>query len=338
MSYNRHIIFSLLCIFQISLSTGSTNQNKDDESIRITPLYVPEVPEAVRDVINNELLKQRSEPSEEADLSEEEKEELELVFEYAPAEAGCIVSYLRRPSFSPGDEDYRFALFAGETGTGKTATARSIAQKMTTQSGWNYKFLPSTSLLEEHPKQTALRLRKELEAATSSGKPTIIIIDDLNILFEDTDSKYYDTPTKMLATFLDEQKNNKEIFLIGTMINTTKLPKFFKDKGMFNPVKFNMLTDPRIKKNILRRYLTTKYTNLDAEVTAAFLCKELEKIGSCSGRDLKTISDVICEIQSIDTTNKMPILMIKKASITKAIDEYLQSKEELQCYLEDEKE
>src|SRR5579871_5874826 len=98
----------------------------------------------------------------EDDLSKEEIDELELVFEHSPKRAQAIVKHLQDPHYFPHNRDYRSAYFVGEPGSGKTTMARAIVYKMS-KKGWNHKFIGSTELLGEYRNQTAIRLEKELE-------------------------------------------------------------------------------------------------------------------------------------------------------------------------------
>jgi len=264
-------------------------------------------------------------------------EEMNLVFASSPKEAQCIVKHLQDPTFFELVQDYRSTTFVGEPGTGKTTMALAIAYTMT-QEGWEYKFLSSTSLLGEHRNQTAIALQKEFAAIEASKKPTILIIDELNRLLENTDSKHHDTDTAATAlwTFLDKQKGNKKFFFIGTMNRANKLPKPYKSRILLDYIKFPLINNPKLKNDFIRKTLTTKNTSLDTEVTDTFLDIQLEKIGSCSGRDLKNISNAIYKISKINETQPSDSMIIKKAIITHAIDLYVKNKIELDYDIEEE--
>jgi len=308
-------------------------QNEDQrEPLITTPLCAPEVSGEVHNAINAE----HSEQKQPKDVfSEEEIEEMKLVFESSPQKAQRIVKYLQDPTRFPDSVDYRSAYFVGEPGSGKTMMAKAIAYKMS-QEGWEYRFILSSSLLGKYRNQTAVRLQEELENIEISNKPTILIIDELHRLLENMNSKHHDTDTTAttLWTFLDKQAGNKNFFLIGTMNRIDRLPKPFKSRMLPDYIRFPLMIDSTWKKKLLRKNLTTTSTRLDEEVTDAFLDTELEKIGPCSGRDLKQISRDILMMH--ETNKEKTPLIIKKESITTAFREHGQQKEECKYELEEE--
>lgn len=323
MQHVRLIIFLSFFLFITSLP--------QEEFIKQTPLYLQEIPKTIYDLIKNQQLQQPMQAiAQLPTFSESDIEEMKLVFASAPQEAQCIVKHLQDPAFFELTQDYRSATFVGEPGTGKTTTALAIAHVMI-EHGWTYKFLSSISLLGEHRNQTAINLQKELGIIESSKKPTILIIDELNRLLENTDSKHHDTDTTATAlwTFLDKQKNNKNFFFIGIMNRANKLPKPYKSRILFDCIKFSLIDNAKTKSSFIRKFLTTKNSMLDVEVTDTFLERELEKIGSCSGRDLKNISHAIYRINKMNDTEPSSPMVIKTAVITYAIDFYLKNKTEL---------
>jgi AAA+ superfamily predicted ATPase len=263
MSYIRHTILASILFFQISLSSNSIDSNNISHvHFDIKSLSAPEVFEENRQKIIAEIAQQQQNSNstkKTESFNEKDVETMEFVFASSPQEAQCIVNYLQDPNYFPGVENYRSAFFIGEPGTGKSVTAQAIAHKMS-QNGWEYKFLSSTSFLREYRNQTAIQLQKELEKIESSNKPTILIIDEIHRLLENTESKHHDTDATATAlwTFLDRQKNNKNFFLIGTMNRIHKLPKPVKSRIISDFIEFPLITNPRIKNNIIRKNLTTK--------------------------------------------------------------------------------
>jgi len=341
MSYTRHTILTSILFFQISLSNNSIDSN-DIRHVHfdIKSLYAPEVPEEIRKKIMDEIAQQqqnsnttkKTEPFNEKDI-----ETMEFVFASSPEEAQCIVNYLQDPNYFPGVENYRSAFFVGDPGTGKSVTAQAIAHKMS-QKGWEYKFLSSTSFLREHRNQTAIQLQKELEKIESSNKPTILIIDEIHRLLENTESKHHDTDETATAlwTFLDRQRNNNNFFLIGTMNRIHKLPKPVKSRIISDFIEFPLITDPTIKNNIIRKNLTTKNSQISTEVTEDFLIKELKKINSYSGRDLEKLSKEILVQSKLNNKNQPYPITITQNNISQGMNSYLRKKDKIQYDLEEE--
>ena len=182
--------------------------------------------------------------------------------------------------------------------------------------------------MKEYRNQTAIQLQKELESIESSNKPTILIIDEIHRLLENTESKHHDTDETATAlwTFLDRQKNNNNFFLIGTMNRIHKLPKPVKSRITSDFIEFPLMTDPTIKNNILRRNLSTKNSQMNTEITEAFLMKELEKIHPCSGRDLEKLSKEILVQTKLSNKNQPYPITITQNNISQGMNSYLNKK------------
>ncbi|MEO8934310.1 MAG: AAA family ATPase, partial [Xanthomarina sp.] len=328
--YNYRIIFLSLSIFNSSLAIESP-------PINIKPLDEPDASEIIHNFINNKQQETAEPISGQPSFGDLEIKEMEFVFIRSPKEAQCIVNHLQNPSYFPLNQHYRSVIFVGDPGTGKTVMAKAIAHKMT-KHDWEYKFLPSTSFLGEHRNQTAILLQKELGAIKKSKKPTILIIDELNLLMENSESKNHDTDAtaKALWTFLDQQKDNTDFFFIGTMNRTNKLPKAFKSRIILNCIKFPLVSNPEFKNDFIRKILTTETTKLDTEVTNEFLNQELKKMGDCSERDLKNILLTMCRTSKMNAPADPSPMVIKKAFITAAIDQYVKNKIELDYDFEEE--
>lgn len=260
-------------------------------------------------------------------FSEDEVAEMEMVFESSPKDAQNIVNHLQDPNFY-NDKSYRSAYFVGEPGCGKTTMAKAIAYKMAKE-GWGYKIISSTQLMRPERNSTAMQLEKELDAVASSNKPILIVIDELNRLLENADSKHHDTDSTATAlwSFLDREFENENIFLIGTMNRIDKLPKPFKNRISPDYIKFFPINDPDKQQKTLRTYFSRLKLELDPEITDTFLIQEFEKMGPCAGRNLKKICRTTSKIQKRQQDG--PIAPIKKLSIKAAINEVIARDEEM---------
>jgi AAA+ superfamily predicted ATPase len=354
MLYNYRIIFLSLSIFSGSLTAENPEQNNIvNPTIKITSLDDSDMPEIIRNIPDNQQHHHHHEhhhhhhPQEQQAtqtiaqsliFNEIDIEEMKRVFSSSPEEAKFIIKYLQNPKLFPLTQDYRSATFVGEPGTGKTTMAKAIAHEMSKQ-GWDCKFLSSTSLLGEYRNQTSIRLQKELNAIETSEKPTILIIDELNRLLENSNSKHHDTDTiaTTLWTFLDKHRDNKNFFFIGTMNRANKLPKAYKSRILLDYIEFPMVSNPKFKTYFIRRELTSKNIQLDTEITDAFLDIELKKMGVCSERDLKNLSNAIYKRSFMtETIPAHDKIIIKTAAITHVIDQYVKNKIKLDYDAEDE--
>jgi len=327
MSYTRHILFSFLCISTISFAMEQSHQrHTHHKRTGLKSTFTPQNTTSQQQHTNS-----TTPPSSQSiKFSESAIQEMELVFKYAPMEAQCIVTHLQDPTYLPLNEDYRAAFFVGEPGSGKTTTAKAIAYFMS-KHGWNHQFLSSSYFLGKYRNHTAIRLREELDTIKTSNQPTLLIIDELNKLLENHNSKKHDTDTTAttLWTFLDQQENNTNFFLIGTMNNIKKLPKPLKDRILLDYIVFPLITDPKIQSKILRDSLTTKRTQLDENITDKYLEKTLKQLDQCAGRNIKKIAGKICRVNRLEQPMQSPIMIIQKASIEKVIAEYVYRKHEI---------
>lgn len=321
---------SLFAIHHENKESKYTTQEKkpgvvSKKPIKTDPLSPPPIPDDIRKKLS-EQRPQQSEQKEEFD--EDEIEEMEMVLEAAPLKAQFIPKHLEDPNFFPGCEKFRSAYFIGAPGTGKTIAAKAIAYKMS-QKGWDYKFISSTELVEGYRNQTCVHIREELEGIISSGKPTLIIIDEISRLLENADSKNHDTDMSATAlwSFLDKQLKNPNFFLIGTMNSAENLPQPFKNRINSNSIPFLSKASPELKIKHLRKKLTNENCSLHKEVTDEFFKSELEKVESCYGRGLIHLVTHILMLHKIHT-NETPSVITKK-SITNGINEYLLNEEML---------
>jgi len=239
--------------------------------------------------------------------------ELEMVFESSPEEAQHIVSYLKNNNVYKKKRGYVF--FVGKPGVGKTTMAKAIAYKMSLE-GWDCQHFTSSDFIKSNRNQTAIYLKQKLESATFSHRPTIVIIDEINGLLENTHSENHDTDStsKALWSFLDEQKDNPQFFLIGTANDISKLPQALQNRLLGRIIEFPEITSMESKIKSLRRNLIQAGLKFDKEITDAFLESELKKISDHSNRSIDRLAESIYFNHQANTS-----LMLTKEIITKNI-------------------
>lgn len=226
----------LLCIFNLSVSAEFSMKQKN-HTLKVKPLNLAELSEEAREQIKNESKQESEKPEKVETFSENEIAEMEMVFESSPKKAQNIVKQLENPARSRVNR--RSIFFIGDTGTGKTMMSKAIAHKAS-QKGWNFKHISSSELMGSYRNETAIRLKSMLEKAAASNQPTLIILDDLDLFLQHTDSKYHDTAetSATLWHFLEREQYNQNLFFIGILPISTKMSNASRDRIIGNCVIF----------------------------------------------------------------------------------------------------
>lgn len=251
--------------------------------------------------------------------------EMKQVLKSAPIDAQNIIHHLKDTGFLK-DVSWRVSVFWGAPGTGKTSTALAIAHEMLISRQWKHRFFSSGNVAEKDRNATAVRLRKVLEEIEADKTPTILIIDEMNELLENTESKNHDTNTtsNLLWTFLDRQLSNPNFFCIGTMNRVHLLAEPFKSRYSTDFILFPLLANPLLKAAILRAKLINTGTSVAAHVTDEQISALLQPLPHCEGRDLKKISclckKMICRRRPISNDE----LVVDLDILTRTIEEFRQ--------------
>lgn len=148
-----------------TLLSGNENQNKKmfNEQIKDDKEREIDYKRAIEN-LRNEVHHQKS--SIDASLreklkqfgSEETIKNLEETFKHAPLVAQQIVTHLKDPNFYK-DPSYRYAIFVGPPGSGKTTTAKAIAYKMMKDQDWELIYIEIGELLGKTRNEAAVKLR-----------------------------------------------------------------------------------------------------------------------------------------------------------------------------------
>ena len=186
------------------------------------------------------------------------------------------MNHLKNPGrFNPA---WRSAFFVGEPGTGKTTIAKAIPHFI----NWYFDFIPSAALLGSYRNQASERLLQHLNRAVSGKRKVVVIIDEINRLLENFDSKNHDTDSTSsnLWMFLDAQRLNPNFFLIGTMNRDNKIPEPMKNRIEASSIVFPKITDPIKLRRIFRSKLESDYQKIDKSCSDADLNECIKTLGN----------------------------------------------------------
>ncbi len=250
-----------------------------------TCLYTMESYKQYEESLPSDIIEQRMERP--RSLTEEEKKayrfqgttwkQMMEAYRGAPWEVHQIVEHLNNPDLF-GDDDYRAVFFVGQSGSGKTTTAKAVPH----MANWFCKFITSSETEGIHRNETSNNLRNTLSTiANDRYHKVVVVIDEAEELFEDFESDKFDTKATGTAfrTIIDKLSGNRNIFLICTLNRDTKIPKTIKNRFEGSRIVFNPITDPVRKCTIFRDVLQSTNMTLDTTCDNAFLdnCVELLK-------------------------------------------------------------
>lgn len=264
------------------------------------------------------------------DTVAEDSEALLLAYVYGHASKAAqnIVRHLQDPHFLDLPE-YRASFFVGEPGVGKTTLARAIAHKLVGLS-WIYHFFSCGDFQGKHRGEISQKLKKVFDNLPPTEK-NIVIIDELNQLFDHAENEHYDTgaTSKTLWTFLDSQRGNNNFFLIGTMNSIEGAPQQIKSRLLGNIIWLEKLTATQNKDLLKHMFLNHPNTVLDPACTDVLLestCTDLMATGTT--RDLRQFVGLCAAIfREQDTESN--IRTIRPEHITKACERIVKEREKI---------
>ena len=337
--HSAFILFSLLLISAHSFSanlggSGGEGDNSTNEEYNFfdnNPLYGGWSDNTPSKLVNpggntsTPELKSKS-------ISGKTTQELEDVYADAPEDVCDIVNHLKNP-ICP---EWRLAFLVGPPGTGKTTTMLAIPH----MAGWDHIFISAPEIGGKYRNETKIRLSKVLEAAVKRQKKTVICIDEINLLVEGFNNKKCDDAVTAgyLWTFLDKNRLNPNIFVIGTMNRDTHLPPQIKQRFAGGTIYFKELP-PQQKVSIFKKIiLRNPHLKLDPECDDTFINHCLTTLGgegvAHSPRDYENIGVIVSRFACRDNNTNNPISIVNRDHIRRALISLMNTYQKSEFYQE----
>ena len=251
---------------------------------------------------------------------------LAKVFAQAPIDVKNIVNHLTDPAFLE-EPRYRFAFLIGAPGVGKSTQADAVASELL-KYGWSHQKYASTDFQDKNRGGTAEKLNNVLSEIKPEQK-ILLLIDEINHLFEHADDKHHDTDatSKALWAFLDAQAFNHNFFLIGTMNKIEDAPQQIKSRALGKNIWISEAIDNAVKIDILRTcFKDKKFSTLHATCNDAFFKEFVQNIQDWNIRDLTSLAFKSESIfRRTDQTSKKRI--IRKEHLEEALQELVEEKQ-----------
>lgn len=157
-----------------------------------------------------------------------------------------IVEQLNNPEEYGRNQNY--LLLVGPSGVGKSSLGRAIAQK----TGRKAVYVKCSSLQTSYQNSSSenlISLVSQVEAAANSNEKYVIILDEINCLFQKKTPNSEDASAALWQS-LDDLLGNQNIFVIGTT-NTTELPTQLETR-FFDSILKVELPDLKARSSILK--------------------------------------------------------------------------------------
>lgn len=219
-------------------------------------------------------------------------EVLEAAYKNAPRRVYWIVDSLLGNKRGPGSYPFNYTLFDGEPGVGKSTLALAIAYKLQ----WDVQILGVNDFMKvENRNGTSVVFNNIMSAFEDCDDNTIIIIEEVNHLLMNYDSKHHDTDSSSMSLwlFLDGLKRNPNLFFIGTTNGIGGFPPQLESR--FKAAVVSITADnntDRIKDNLLKGLSHEKVVISDEAKT--HLNQYVHLLQSYNARD---IQHLVYEIQ-----------------------------------------
>lgn len=199
------------------------------------------------------------------DHYQEPKARLENALANAPIRAMDILDILKFPTLY--NHKARLAVLYGPPGIAKSTLAKAIAYK----AGWFLELITGKQVRAKRRGGASIKLQKKFEAIVAKNRNTVIVIDEINRFFENYNSTKYDTgdTAEDFWTFLDDQRRNKSLYIIGTTNHIDKLPPQILSRARNRFIKIHQASDIDSSMRLFQQVFTEH--NLSAACDTAFL-------------------------------------------------------------------
>lgn len=324
-TFSRTIIFtSLLVTSVLVLGMEDPNQNNNNSYKPLNHFH--DIPDAhsnfEKDANFDSLLTM--------DMKQFDKEtiiEMEQVFNDAPPRAQQIINHLEDKDFLD-DGAYRAAIFWGPPGTGKTTTALAIAYKMFITKQWKCRFFSAGELARKDRNATAMALCKLFKEIETDTEPNILILDEMNELFEHPESEHRDTSmnSKVFTKFFNGRQGKHYFFCIGTANHVDQMDPIVLDRCFKGCITFPPFANTDTRNRIFRSKLTGKSVSIDENVSNDQLDELFKSLADCTGRDLTNLATLCKSFFRIGNIASKSII-ISEENIKDAITELAHLKE-----------
>ena len=258
-------------------------------------------------------------------------QDLHTVLEQAPKHTNLILKELKQPNYLRMPNRSHFLI--GDHGTGKTVLAKAIAHAAC-KDGWSYEYISSSAFARPYRNHTCIALRDYLKRVVALDTPTILIIDQLNKIMEYTKSTADDTAmtSSTFTGFLDTQKHNQNLFLIGIMDRGTKISQKFKSRILG---RMTFLKRPTASRRIIfMSKCINESTQLHPEVSNEWLEQFLEDAPTIIDRNYRGLALQLHEVLQAEDDGKMEqkseVVQITKRHLQTALEVYRAARKDVE--------
>ena len=240
----------------------------------------------------------------------------DMVLASAPVEVQALPDVLKDPK-ERADYPYNCMALVGPPGVGKTTMAHAVAHK----AGWDACFISNGHLSDKYRNASSRKLQDMFEGVVLGGEKTVVILDEFNAMVENYDSANHDTDalSRTIWSFLDDQQDNNNLFVIATMNRINKIPVEMKERLLGTVVQVDNLKDvPRMKMCFLKHMLSDNLTISDE--IKPYIAEKFAKLEINNPRRIAKCAQII-KRYALDRTKERPV-ELTRALVDCGFDKY----------------